>query len=78
MSNSKLKNKTVEPSVQEVPCPVSGIYFSSIGVDFHAQILVCHSQRYDPDSKSLCALELPANSLNSLLSGLSRRIRKSC
>ena len=53
MSNSKLKNKTVEPSVQEVQCPVSGIYFSSIGVDVHAQILVCHSQRYDPDSKSL-------------------------
>lgn len=33
MSNSKLKNKTVDPSFQEVQCPVSGIYFSSIGVD---------------------------------------------
>ena len=53
MSNSKLKNKTVDPSFQEVQCPVSGIYFSSIGVDVHAQILVCHSQRYDPDTKSL-------------------------
>lgn len=53
MSNSKLKNKTVGPAVQEVQCPVSGIYFSSIGVDVHAQILVCHSPSYDPDSKSL-------------------------
>ena len=80
MSNAKLKNKTVALSVQEVQCPVSGIYFPRSELTFmHKSLSVIFSattRTVRVSLKAMCALELPANSLNSLLSGLSRRIRK--